>query len=878
MDETVFKIAIAAFLHDIGKFAERASVKESDSEELVPGFHIGMEFLNNNRDLYQPHFKGNYTHLHAVYTAAFIDHFEKILPSKFNRTGWGLDDSFINLAAKHHLPETPLQWIVAVADRVSSGFDRKSFEQTYNTRADVKDYKKVRLASIFEQLARNGTSTKDTRYRYPLGMISPANIFPGESVTPQNREVAEKEYRDLLFEFVDGLEKIIKTGHGENVPLWFDHFDSLFMLYASHIPAATVGQDIPDVSLYDHSRMTSAIASALYLYHKETGTLSVDNIKSYEPSKLMLINGEFYGIQNFIFTEGGSTGKASAKLLRGRSFYVSLLSELAADMICRRVGLPSTSIILNAAGKFTILAPNTESIRNTLEKVEDDVNRWLISNFYGEASIGLASVEASCNDFVSGSFPSLLERLSREIERRKFKKVSLEKYGGVVTDYLDGFDNRLGICPFCNRRPATDEGTVEISRDDRIYACRICTDHVFIGTHLVKQDRIAITVADADITGKKLLEPLFGQYQLFFPSGKLLELARHGRLLKYWDISVPESGVFKKDFTTKFINGYVPKYDKGDESDEMIDRYLHGEKTERKQEEILYAVKKDLPKTFHHIAKMALNRVQASENGSRHQSFEGIEAIGVFKADVDHLGQLFATGLPAERLTLSRLATMSRLMNQFFAMYVPHLLKTEEKFKDIYTVFAGGDDLFLIGPWNRTVEFAGIIYERFREYVCYNPDITLSAGLHVCKPNTPVLHLAKASEEVLDKSKSVGRDRITVFGEAVTWKDFTELEEIRDTIERWKAGGVVNNAMLYRLNRLLYMAECERKLVSRLIYGVSLDDLECLKWQAMLKYTIVRNMKNNEKLMEEVLNVGQWIHRHGGAFKIPLWQVIYNHR
>lgn len=37
-------------------------------------------------------------------------------------------------------------------------------------------------------------------------------------------------------------------------------------------------------------------------------------------------------------------------------------------------------------------------------------------------------------------------------------------------------------------------------------------------------------------------------------------------------------------------------------------------------------------------------------------------------------------------------------MNFFFVVYLPHLLKTHPDFRDVYTVFAGGDDLFLIGP------------------------------------------------------------------------------------------------------------------------------------------------------------------------------------
>lgn len=104
MDETVLKIAMAGFFHDIGKFADKN------------WFNISEQFLIDNADLYQPHYKENYTHRHAVYTAAFIDHIEKLLPQKLNQANWGLEDSFMNLAAGHHKPETRLQWIIATAD------------------------------------------------------------------------------------------------------------------------------------------------------------------------------------------------------------------------------------------------------------------------------------------------------------------------------------------------------------------------------------------------------------------------------------------------------------------------------------------------------------------------------------------------------------------------------------------------------------------------------------------------------------------------------------------------------------------------------------------------------------------------------------------
>lgn len=139
-NENIYKIAISGFFHDIGKFAERGCME------------ISPEFLNNHTDLYQPFFDGRHTHKHSVYTAAFIDHVEKLLPNEFNKGNWGTIDEFMNLAAGHHKPETPFQWIIAIADRVSSGFDRDEFE-AYNKGINVRDYKKTRLLTMFEGIS-----------------------------------------------------------------------------------------------------------------------------------------------------------------------------------------------------------------------------------------------------------------------------------------------------------------------------------------------------------------------------------------------------------------------------------------------------------------------------------------------------------------------------------------------------------------------------------------------------------------------------------------------------------------------------------------------------------------------------------------------------
>lgn len=381
MDDTVLKVAIAGFMHDIGKFADKDA------------FNISEQFLIDNADLYQPHYEGNYTHSHAVYTAAFIDHIEKLLPRKFNQANWGIEDSFISLAAGHHKPETRMQWIIAMADRISSGWDRDEFDEKYNNAVAWQNYKQTRLLPIFEHLMREKESEPETldkySYCYPLKEISPKNIFPGlkDEFGAKDNQTAVEEYKNLFNEFVYALERLIHKE--ENLELWFEHFDSLMMVFTSSIPAARAGNIIPDVSLYDHSKITAALTVAIYLYHQHTNSMTIEAIRDYDSKKFLLISGDFYGIQSFIFSDSGEAGKSRAKILRGRSFAVSLFSELAADMLCREIGIPSSSLLLNAAGKFTVIAPNIKPAKKAIDTVETRVNDWLMQVCFGESSIGI---------------------------------------------------------------------------------------------------------------------------------------------------------------------------------------------------------------------------------------------------------------------------------------------------------------------------------------------------------------------------------------------------------------------------------------------------------------------------------------------------------
>lgn len=394
------RVALAGLLHDLGKFAERAR-------------------LDVDTDYYRqddcPQFNGKATHIHAAYTGVGFAVLEKngLLPAlkhlqaaPFASTA--VDDSLINAAARHHRPQTALQWIIATADRLASGFERSNFAD-YNAAGEPANaaqqtqtnHYTTRLLSLSARLLQDKDSAT-TAWVQPLSSLSPKTIFPAKSadITPKNNAAAQSEYKKLWEEFVKELKKI-PDSHQQNLPLWLDHFDSAWLAFTHAIPSATAGQTIPDVSLYDHSKAVAALAVALWQWHedqKENPATTARRLSllwdkdqkegqeataEHAAEKFLLIQGDFAGIQNFIFAEGSETQKAAAKLLRGRSFQVSLLCELAALKVLERLGLPPTSQVMNAAGKFLIVAANTAQTRDKLRALQSEFDTWFLRETFG---------------------------------------------------------------------------------------------------------------------------------------------------------------------------------------------------------------------------------------------------------------------------------------------------------------------------------------------------------------------------------------------------------------------------------------------------------------------------------------------------------------
>src|SRR5699024_3436222 len=119
---------------------------------------------------------------------------------------------------------------------------------------------------------------------------------------------------------------------------------------------------------------------------------------------------------------------------------------------------------------------------------------------------------------------------------------------------------------------------------------------------------------------------------------------------------------------------------------------------------------------------------------------------------------------------------------------------------NMYTVFAGGDDFFLIGPWYSTQKLAFAMQQNFARYVANNPEIHFSSGMVMTKVGTPVHRLGEMAEEALEKAKKVdGKNAVTIYQTSVGWNKWETLSTLELKIEELAKKYNISTSYLYSL-------------------------------------------------------------------------------
>jgi len=471
--------------------------------------------------------------------------------------------------------------------------------------------------------------------------------------------------------------------------------------------------------------------------------------------------------------------------------------------IQRRLGLFSVCQMADSGGKFILLLPRTREFLERLDDLEESIQTWFRKKFKGVLTMSLSwSVQLKHEDFCLKNFCSQIDAANEALEASKYHKLrkTFAKSGPVIEENYD--ESEGGNCLLCGLHSAAETET----RDP---ICSDCGDQIsYIGARLPRTDYL-IYKADGKI-------PLFGDIRLTLSESPPSDMSDvfHVETMK-------NTGSFSK---SRMVN-HSPQLTKKELGDR---RWVSLFKEECRE------LSPNQPKSFTMIAHKA-----KKESRDR---LRGRSLLAFFKADVDNLGLIFSLGLE-DRLSAARFSSLSRMLNLFFSEYLAELLKKE--FPDIYVVFSGGDDLFLLGPWRQTIQFSLMLRKKFSLFCARNSDITLSAGILIAKPGLPIKRASALIEENLKEAKKVhGPDRIknsvSFLGNTLSWEKLEELMKLGNQFDKAveeKARTNFSTAFLYRLLAYykMYWKFAHEKKIS---FG---------RYLALAHYDIGRNIRTKKR-------------------------------
>jgi len=223
---------------------------------------------------------------------------------------------------------------------------------------------------------------------------------------------------------------------------------------------------------------------------------------------------------------------------------------------------------------------------------------------------------------------------------------------------------------------------------------------------------------------------------------------------------------------------------------------------------------------------------------------EGIKRWAVLRADVDNLGKIFAEGLSEDR-TISRVSNLSAMLSLFFKGWMEKIYEGDDYEDSVYAIYSGGDDLFVVGAWDKMPKIGKKIYDDFRTFTCRNPNITLSAGITIAPSEKyPLYQAADLAREALDKSKGLeGKDRVTFLDKPMKWDIFSgEVTGLKENLKKLLNAGV-SRGFLQKLNEI--DGEYEKQKSEHGEASARYDD-RYGRWRWLLAYVIARTKVSNE--------------------------------
>ena len=725
-------------------------------------------------------------------------------------------ERLLNCVRYHHrdylqkakLDKNDLAYIVYEADNIASGMDRRENE------GEEKGFDpKLNLDSIFSVFYSDKEIQVANKYPLIYKDINKSFNYPRTDISLATNSNYEALLNKIKSHFI--TKDISQISINQLLQIIEEGF--------SYVPSSTNRAEVCDISLYVHSKITSAVASCMKLYFDEQ---QIQDYKKYcfnSGSKIfrnekiyLLISGDISGIQDFIYT---IPSKGALKTLRGRSLYIDLLLEEFIDEYLEQIGLSRANVLYSGGGHFYILAPNIEDTKKAIDKLQAKMNRWLMENIGINLYLAIGMAECSANNLMkSEAQGNLFATVNKKLKDDKTIRYSKDE------DFLEHIfnvekekDTAKKECNICHNLV---DKLWKYNSDEEI-ACEFCLNLYKLGQDILTQDLVFVISEEKIDGGIKI----FGKDKdLYMYAVNIEDIDMFkGKILRIYS----KNNLLENDLAIRL---YLADYSAKNENDEVM--------------------------TFDDLAKSSC------------KIDKGIKRLGVLRLDVDDLGIAFSSGFVSDKdkiednlryATLSRYADLSKDISMFFKVAINKIcagdltgcVDFEEKAFNIFgiakaqkrkvnIIYAGGDDLFLVGAWDEVLEVAIDINRAFKQFT--NGKLTLSAGMAMFSPTYPISKMAEIAGLLVQMSKNrKDKNSIALFGmetnlkangqleckHIYTWADFEMKvckEKMNYLLARLSFDGdkfnklSVGKSLIYRLMDLIQLADEDKLNIARFAY------------------------------------------------------------
>ena len=754
--------ALAGLLHDIGALWFRT------------GEHIPPEVVSAGRN-------STPATVHAHWSAAFAARHALV----------GCQDDVVAAVRDHHEPQNRLGNIIALAALLAAGGNGPS-----------PDGGSTQLRSALASLHRsevtgqasNEAATRDRvrRYFVPLHPLAPnrAALFP-TTVRLSGREAAAAHAR-LWHGLLDEHALIPMTND-------LAYADSLWWLLRKYTwcsPSIAAGQS-RDTSLFDHLRLTAAIAVSLVLNGTTDGEvaglladLAGPDVKEAAESKPAWHTPRLTLVAVQVSERDWPAGRphnTNVDIARATSFSLSVLRRGAVQWLRERWTLPQANVLFEGGGTAYLLAPTQVLVG--VDGTQEELERCLWQAGGWRGKVGLAAQPLTVGDLCPPAagfgestggdqhrhLGTVWRALGQELAWRCSRPGGAANAEDLAAQLFtaQGRGGGAGTCSLCHAELAA---RAQVSGRDNV--CDRCSSLRELGRELRRPGYLVLShsqppagmPAPAPLPG--LVAPLpTGAEPVADPvSDTLVQAEREQPPAVGWQAALEALGLRVS---------VLPATD--DSPDRQAERLLHalpprGPATVLRLNDTSggWAELQQLARTDRPLVvgwqlltdghELPGGRVDTRSLGRRAR---GVRTVAFLRTDIDDVLAHLAEGVGKGSIP-GRVLTVSAMLSVFSELWLPAVLTgsgvsdsaAERRRSRVCGIAAGGDGAGAVGAWNAIVELAQQLARDIGQYGCRNEAVHLSAGIVTAQPRMSVLTGDDAALAALAKAK--GRRKVAV--------------------------------------------------------------------------------------------------------------------